>query len=291
MSKINVLLQTEIKKDAKLVMPEGWEVFEFSARGNLTWRDYIEEIAYEKATDESAWISFVSIPVAGFISRLTDTKLHHSLIFPSMHNMYDYRNPLFWNVWNNYIPDDLKLNKSGIIDTLGSISNRKALLDESSRVFIRPISPWKPFAGFDCDINDVSYELDSRVQLENVPKSELIAIYPYQKIHDIEWRVYVIQNEVVTFSAYSWDSNANLNQQPSQQILDTARQAALHLEELGDNYVIDVCTIDGEPKVLEINAISTSGWYPNIDTQTLLEKISSAMYGLNPDGTAMSFIK
>ena len=279
MKKINILLQTELKKDATLVVPDNFVIHGFSARNNLHWRDFIEEIAYEKMKDGESWISFVSIQVAGFISRLEDSPLKHSLIFPSMHKMYDYRNTLFWNVWNSYIPNDIKLNTTGKFDTISNLIDKKLDIN-SNRVFIRPISPWKPFAGFDCSLDEISYEMNSRVQLERLDKSEMIAVYPYQPIDEIEWRVYVINGDVVTYSPYSWNAEANLDISVREDILDVARKAYQYLEDLGDNYVIDVCTINGVPKVLEINGVSTSGWYKNIDTKRLFEAISTQIYGI-----------
>ena len=108
----------------------------------------------------------------------------------------------------------------------------------------------------------------------------MAAVYPYQPIDEIEWRIYIINGEVITYSPYSWNTEANLEIPIRDDVLSVAKKAYHYLEDLGDNYVIDVCTINGTPKVLEINGVSTSGWYKNIDTKSLFEAIITQIYGI-----------
>jgi hypothetical protein len=279
--KFHFIIQDEIKKDVEVKHPENSEVFSFSGCDrNFNWKDYLQDLEKNLEEDKNnTVISFLTIQCAGYWSRYNPNSLiTKGLLFPSMHNMYDYRNPLFWNVWNSIIPDNMKLNNTFQYTTIRDIIQCDAqnIPKNWNHVFVKPVSPWKPFTGFDCDIKNLKFELEARMSLEHVDDSELIIVDEFKNIDSTEWRMYFIENELVTFAPYSWEElDLKSKKDLPNDIKNAGEKAAILLSKYGDNYVIDAVQHNNKAKIIEVNAISTSGWYQNIDSLKLLKKCSS----------------
>lgn len=272
--KFNLILQDEILKNAKLDLPESWSVYQFSGKSrDINWRELLKEIEADLQKDvDNTVLSFLTIPCAGYMKRQhPNSVIANGLLFPSLHDMYDYRNPLFWNVWNSVIPDNMKLNNTYFYSTIQDCieSEGSVLPNEWKQVFVKPVSPWKPFAGFDCSKENLKFELEARISLENVDLSETIIIDSFKAFPSTEWRMYFLEDKLVSFSSYSWE-NEQLPTNLPEEVKSVGERASMLLSKYGDNYVIDAVLHNGKAKILEINAISTSGWYEHLDTKKLL---------------------
>jgi hypothetical protein len=162
----------------------------------------------------------------------------------------------------------MALNYDYEILTLSQLKSYK----KHDQVFVKPLSPWKTFTGFDCHKDDIRYEVASTKQLNNVGMHELCIVAPYKNLDKLEYRCWYIEGELVTCSPYGWDIKDYSAPIPMN-VLDLACKAGEKLEYHGDAFVIDIGTIDGKPYVIELNAIPTSGWYDGMNVNRLLSKM------------------
>jgi len=254
------LLQTEITKHFK--PDESLAYFQFSA-DEPNWQDTLKKLD----EDEHLYIPFVSIQIARHIE-IKHKKLSSGLVWPHDSVMYHYRNPLYVNRWKTYL-DDSCLNQEGYMTTLYDLYRNAPIYD---RMFIRPLSPWKPFTGFDCTKDDLKFEISSIFQLTLVKGDEIVYVHPYKELDKYEYRCYYIDEELVTCSPYGWEK-VDYSAPIPMEVLDAASIAGKKLEVIGDAFVIDIGIHNGEAKVIEVNAVPTSGWYGGMDANKLLRKI------------------
>jgi hypothetical protein len=253
------IIQQEIMKGNN--PDKSWDYTSFSANDN--WR----EIILNLENDDNFYVCFVTIPVAFFIMNNT-TKLASGLTWPTiMLNPYDPNNILNFNVYNTVL-SELSLNYDSGIITLEQIKT----YNKHEKFFVRPISPWKSFTGFDSSVSESVIDYNSIKNLYNIPDHTLCAISSYKKIDPLEYRCYYIEGELVTCSAYGWD-NPDYNASIPCEVLDIACMVGEKLELYGDAYVIDIGIFDGKPYVIELNAIPTSGWYDGMNVNKLLSKM------------------
>jgi hypothetical protein len=200
----------------------------------------------------------------------TVEKYNHISLFPSTYKSNDYRNPLFHNVWNSYIPSHMKLNWDYDYVTIQEILNHE-YVTHLDRVFVRPNSPWKPFAGFDTKSENLDFELKCRMTLDHTEPHEIVVVSSYKKLDNIEWRCYSFEDEIIPVP-YSWNDYDKSTTCPSE-VLDFARTVFSKLEYLGNMWVIDIGYFHGKPYLIEVNAVSTSGWYAGLNVEKLFNAI------------------
>ena len=271
MSNIHILAQSQIIRNTKPILEKGWAITHFDGRERSKW-ELLEEL--NKKTDDK-FICFVSIPIAAFIIQRYP-HLANGLLFPSTYRMYESQNPLYLNEWANRIPKNMLLNDKIYYSTFGDILDGHITWN-MDHVFIKPVSPWKPFAGFDCPSSELQFEVKSRIQTEHLDRGVMVGVSAPKVIDKIEWRCYAVDGEIVTAAPYSWTDIENPPSTIPSELGELAENAAKCLEYVGDPWVIDVATTEDGPKVIEVNAVPTSGWYNGMDTNKLLKKLVETM--------------
>jgi hypothetical protein len=270
-NKRHFLFQKEVIKDIVPVMLDNWKSTIFSSEDNF--HDIFAELV-EKSEPNEVIIPFVSIQIASILKWKKYEKIGNGLIFPTLYSMNDTRNSLYMNHWYSHIPKELLLNDYVYFTTVGDIlSGHKIWPNDWERIFIRPVSPWKPFAGFDCNKQDLEFELNSRIYIENLLKSEIVTVARYKEIDKVEWRCYYIDEKFVTGVSYSWDTTIQLPTHVLEPIIQLTEKAGDYLLSIGSEWVIDIGSYQNEYKIIEVNAVSTSGWYKNLDTKPLLQSV------------------
>jgi hypothetical protein len=230
-----------------------------------------------KSELEQLLISNVSPAVFCSTNMIKTVERHkHISLLPSLYSSNDYRNPLFHNVWNSYVSSDLKLNWDYDYFTIQQILNGDVTLVHD-RVFVRPNSPWKPFAGFDTKTEDLLFELKARMTLEHTEQHELIVISSYKNLDNIEWRCYSFDDEIIPVP-YSWNDYDSNTKCPDE-VIELARKVFDQLEYVGNMWVIDIGYYFNKPYLIEVNAVSTSGWYTGLDVEKLFNKINDYCKG------------
>lgn len=183
---------------------------------------------------------------------------HKSL--PILPGAYFQPNALQCSVYTNHIPSDVLLNENSIMATFGDIRRRPDFFKTifGARAFLRPNSSQKIFAG--CMLNNWDDELSAMAQTSSVTDETIVVLSAPQTILS-EHRMFVVNREVVTATQYQKDGAVDLSATSPQDAWDLAQQMA-NLEWQPDiAYVCDVAITPTGPKIVELNAMSTSGWY------------------------------
>jgi hypothetical protein len=197
-------------------------------------------------------------------------KYNHASLLPSQHISSDYRNPLFHNVWNSYVSSEVKLNWDYDYVTIQEILDGN-YISIHDHIFVRPNSPWKPFAGFDVKSEDLIFELKSRMTLEHVEQHELVVVSSFKKLQKIEWRCYAFEDDIIPVP-YSWNEYDSSMECPDE-VIGMARKIYKQLEYIGNMWVIDIGYFYDKPLLIEVNAVSTSGWYSGLDVEKLFRNV------------------
>lgn len=183
---------------------------------------------------------------------------HKSL--PILPGAYFQPNALQCSTYTNQIPPALLLNENSVMATFGDLRRRPAFFKSifGAQAFIRPNSSQKVFSG--CMLNNWNEELSAMSQTTSVTDDTIVVLSAPQTIVS-EHRLFVVNREVVTATQYQQDGDVHLRSTSPQQAWDVAQQMA-DLEWQPDiAYVCDVAITPNGAKIVELNAISTSGWY------------------------------
>ncbi len=146
-------------------------------------------------------------------------------------------------------------------------------LATKGQVFVRPDSPLKPFSGRVCAVEDITLAaLDFGFYYED--ESTPVVVAPVQSIGR-EWRFVVVNREVIAGSGYLADGRtavANLDAGPRQ----FAAQVAKEFEAPEAVYILDICEVDGDLRLVEINPFSGADLYA-CDPEAVVGAVSSAI--------------
>lgn len=160
------------------------------------------------------------------------------------------------------------LNRNGLFLPVGCLH---ALTDYSefvaSGAFIRPDSGQKPFPGLAFSNGLLSYPsrfenaLSGFVQTYKLAPELLCYCAPARELQAIEWRVWIVNRQVVAWSPYSWGDEQPAWQPAPPAVLEAAWAMALNSWQPDIAYVVDVAISHGQALIIELNAASTSGLY------------------------------
>lgn len=241
--------------------------------GATAWQDHLRRL------DELALGSDVrihcSINVAEFILRQCPN-LSLGLIYRPAR--------LHYCVWSSLIDVNHLLNRESIILPFGAISGRGAQLEAmfGEHLFIRPDSSRKLFTGYSFPVEKLASEVALLSQTYGIQPEDLIVIDRGRRLHPVEWRFWVSQGRIVTSAPYALadggvprDEDIDLGQEETMRgLLEKIIETTPLLETLDDMLVMDMATeiMGGAPRLVEINAWSTSGFYPGADIPAILRE-------------------
>ncbi len=129
--------------------------------------------------------------------------------------------------------------------------------------FIRPCRDTKAFSGQVMNIDDFnewrSYVLNNESSLSSIKASDEVVISSVKNIQ-AEYRLFVINEQIVTGSSYKIGRNVVYSTDIPPIITDFAKE---RIKEYCPRIAIclDIALVDDEPKVVEINSISSAGFY------------------------------
>ena len=173
---------------------------------------------------------------------------------------------------------DLMLNYEGVVLPLKNIPKMW------EHFFIRPNLDTKSFAG---EINSWEEFAIWRQQIQvlgecwgkTIQMDDLVVMAPIRKIA-AEYRLFVVDKQVVTGSRYKMGNRVVYEPLVDDIVLDLANDA-IKLFCPVDAFAIDIAiTEDGDPRILEINCINSSGLYA-ADTMKLvhaLDELANASF-------------
>lgn len=145
-----------------------------------------------------------------------------------------------------------------------------ARLHQPQRVFVRPDSALKPFAGRVLDASAIDRAaLDHGFYYDDDALPILVA--PARQIHR-EWRTVVAEGRVVTGCAYTADRRGAEETLP-EQVRAVAEQVARGDWQPAPIYIVDVAEVDSLVRVLELNPFSGADLY-HCDPGAVVEAVA-----------------
>lgn len=263
---LTVLLQDVICRGAGAAegfLAAGCEVIRFAASGD--WRATLRSV--DRALGPAAGRSgsriacFVSLDAARFIRRECPA-LARGLLLDE--------DKLRVQAWSGILPASMQLNRGFILLPFGQLAQRRRQLEAlfGDAFFIRPDSAMKTFAGTPVSAENFEAEVNALRQIHKLHGDELVVIDRGREIGPVEWRFWLADGGIVTHAPYSF-TGAVPGDMP-EGLMDLAREAAARLEGWCNPVVADFTLEIGRgPRLVELNALSTSGIYPGADTTAI----------------------
>lgn len=169
---------------------------------------------------------------------------------------------LAFSHWASAVGDNLLNLNHRILPANELVANPQVTLKalgSPDRVFVRPDSPLKEFSGRLLPADGLTLAaLDHGFYFED--ETLPVMVSPAQNIGK-EWRFVVVNQEVVTGSAYNPATHERIPDGFNGAALKFAVQVAQEIESPEPVYVMDVCITQGGFKVIEFNPFSGASLY------------------------------
>lgn len=272
MDNFDAYLQREVTNlDGLSDLPNvNWHYFELREYGlesklHNDWQETLESLNSEKP------IVFCSIQAAKYLQK-HNPKIARGLIVSNEHpeprigmpSIFDY------NQYSYIFPKEHLLNTDGVMTTLGELNKK---YHKSGEIFFRPNSGWKPFTGMGSNGDELKTDIETLYRLEGAKEHEIVWAFEHLGI-DEEYRFWIVDSAIATASSYSWHFD-HKHYQPPQEVYDFVSDMCKYTDRAGlTECVIDVTMgEDNVCKIIEINAMSTSGWYGAMRPLDLITEI------------------
>lgn len=145
-------------------------------------------------------------------------------------------------------------------------------LDYDGRLFIRPNSVTKTFAGRVFEFGALSDHPDSLSQYEPVSDNELCVVAAAKDI-EAEFRHVIVNRKVVASSQYRRNNVLDIRTDVNDQCLALAEKVTQVEWQPDYVYVVDTALSNGRPYIVEFNTFSCAGLYA-CDTRKVVEAVS-----------------
>lgn len=149
-----------------------------------------------------------------------------------------------------------------------------ASVGAGAKAFVRPDSPLKPFSGRVLPVDGVTLQaLDHGFYYDDAELPVVVA--PVRAVGQ-EWRFVVVDRQVVAGSGYLAEGRVAVAETPEGVAWAFAGGIAAVLEPPELVYVLDVCEVDGELFLLELNPFSGADLYA-CDLDAVVTHVSAAV--------------
>lgn len=141
------------------------------------------------------------------------------------------------------------------------------LPNDGENWFLRPVEDSKEESGSVKSSGEIIDLANKVLALEEheIPKgslrhdTEMMLTKPVRILK--EWRLWVVRDEIVTFSLYKEGSRVIYRHEVDDDALEFAKRLVKANPDYALAYVIDICRTDGGLKMLETNCINAAGFY------------------------------
>lgn len=133
-------------------------------------------------------------------------------------------------------------------------------LHGSERLFIRPNSPLKPFAGGLYSLKELT-DLDSFMKRHYLEDPNMRVVVAPEKSIEAEWRVIIAQGQILCASQYRQFGKPYYQTGMPERVQQVAEAVARQQWQPDPIWVLDLCCSDALAYVLEINFLSCSALY------------------------------
>jgi hypothetical protein len=163
---------------------------------------------------------------------------------------------------------------STVSDFLSDPERHLSEIGSQESFFVRPDSPLKPFSGRVIQRNKLSLEaLDYGFYYED--KHLPIVITPVLDVGS-EWRFVISGHETIASSAYEASDRTETNTICPSEVLNYVREVAKALNPPDPVYIIDVCSIGDNIKLLELNPFSGADPY-GCDREAIISAVEGVI--------------
>lgn len=164
--------------------------------------------------------------------------------------------------WRCLPANELVSNSDDVANSIGC----------AQRVFVRPDSPLKPFSGRVLEVDSISLKaLDHGFYYDDETLPVVIA--PVANVGR-EWRFVVVDGQVIAGSGYNAQMRIAATGGEDAKARSLAEEIASSIEPPSPVYVLDICVVDDECRLLELNPFGGADLY-DCDTQAIVEAVSS----------------
>ena len=147
---------------------------------------------------------------------------------------------------------------------------------KSGKIFIRPDSGSKTFAGTVMPYHDFDHEINTLNKMTSATQDTMIMISKVQEILG-EYRFVIVNGTVITGSEYKHDGVVQYMSGYPQECFDLANKIAKQDWQVDICYTCDVAVTKNGPKIIELNSFSCAGLYA-CDKDAIVNAISEAAW-------------
>lgn len=172
--------------------------------------------------------------------------------------------------WKNHFGHHL-LNEEAVVDTFEKIQI------PWDKFFIRPCEDTKDFNGTVTTIKDFLHWRDEEIASIggcSFSNSQVVAS-PLKTIY-AEYRFFIVDKKVVTYSQYKRGNNIFLSSEVNSEVIDFA-QNMTNLWQPARAFVIDIADTSEGYKVIEINNFNSAGFY-DCDVTKIIDAIENMSF-------------
>mgnify|MGYP006274689279 CR=1 FL=1 len=184
------------------------------------------------------------------------------------------------HVYSSLLDDTQVLNSPAIYLPWGKIRGARNLLrylarngDMPETIFVRPDSPFKPFTGMTLPLDTPEALADACTITASscaLHGEEMCVLAPARHLPTDEYRVWIVDGIPVTWARYGWSPGSSTPGGPVPRgLMEAAATIARRLAWHEQTYTADFVACP-EWRLVELNALSTSGLYTGADMHALI---------------------
>jgi len=177
------------------------------------------------------------------------------------------------------VPRRYRLNEKFLMAPFGDLPHLKEDLRSAfgDRIFIRPDDGRKSFTGFTLSLEHLDFEHSSLRQIQKVRDEELCVVSATQEFRRSEFRCWIIDGQVASAAPYSHYGSTRANMPAA--VVDLAEEIGLNVQTKECAFVADFAVLpDGSPRLVEFNALSTSGIYLGADIARIVASMDPILF-------------
>lgn len=182
-----------------------------------------------------------------------------------------------YDQWVSQVEVDV-LNQDGIFLNKTMLKRHTAFFEGKKEIFIKSNSSQKLLTGFVLPLPDIgkgpAIFKHFQEYYPHIQKNDLIFLASTKQINSTEYRFWIRKGKIVASTMYSWHDDIEYDSIPSH-IQEKAQQLANQYPEDIDVMLVADFVIDkksNKPFLMEINSVSTSGWY-QVEPLPILEEV------------------
>lgn len=202
--------------------------------------------------------------VFGSIQAISHIRRHHPRLAAGTIVDFDQ---LSVSAWLGRLPARAVLNRNAVFLPFGRLADRAEMLEAAYGpwLFVRPDRSTKSFPGQQVAVAGLDRFIGDLRQLHHVADDELILVDRARRIHRDEYRFWISDGKILSHAPYAHDPG----RVPAPCLAELREFVEGMLDPISaiqDPVVADFVLDEiGEPRLIELNGFSTSGFYSGVD--------------------------